>query len=187
MSLFKSKGIILKITKIKDKNFVYDIFTYDYWKIKVQKKNTKKEKNLDLWYIINCEIETKQWRDIHKIKNIKIKSEFDYENKNFAVLNTYLEIISYVEKNLTYWADFKDIFEIIEIINNKKNIDDTKLVLAKLKITNYLWELNIENNDKNVEKILKFINKNKISEILKLTWIDNDLKIKLKNLYKNYS
>jgi recombinational DNA repair protein (RecF pathway) len=38
MSLFKTKAIILKISKVKEKDFIYDIFTYDYGKIKVQKK-----------------------------------------------------------------------------------------------------------------------------------------------------
>jgi recombinational DNA repair protein (RecF pathway) len=79
MTLFKTKAIILKISKVKDKDFIYDIFTFDYGRIKVQKKEHKKEKTMDLGYIINCEIETKEQRDIHKIKNIKIKSEFRYE------------------------------------------------------------------------------------------------------------
>lgn len=179
MSLFKTKAIVLKITKIKERDFIYDLFTFDYGKIKVQKKDSKKEKNLDLWYIINCEIETKAERNIHKIKNIKIKSEFNYEDKDFLVINLYLEIISYIQNNLPDWVEFKDMFEIIETINDKKNIDETKLILAKLKITNLFWELKLENEDKIIEKILNFINKNKIKEILKLTWIDENLKNKL--------
>jgi recombinational DNA repair protein (RecF pathway) len=48
MSFFKSKAIILKIYKNKDKNFIYDIFTYEFGKIKIQKKDAKKEKALDI-------------------------------------------------------------------------------------------------------------------------------------------
>jgi recombinational DNA repair protein (RecF pathway) len=48
MAIFKTKAIILKISKVKDKDFIYDIFTFDYGRIKVQKKEHKKEKSLDL-------------------------------------------------------------------------------------------------------------------------------------------
>jgi len=182
MSTFKSKAIIIKITKIKEKDFIYDIFTYDFWKIKVQKKEHKKEKSLDLWYIINCEIETKWWRDIHRIKNIKIKSEFNYEKKDFKLLNAYLNLIWIVYQRLPIWQEFKDIFEIFDEINDKKNIDETKLILAKLKIINLMWELDIQNENKTIEKILNFINKNKIKDILKLTWIQEDQKQILDNI-----
>ena len=72
MSIFKTKWIILKIHKIRDKDFLYTIFSKDYWKIMCNKKFSKKEKTLDLWYLINFEIITKENVSIHKIKNIKI-------------------------------------------------------------------------------------------------------------------
>lgn len=184
MSLFKTKAIILKISKVKEKDFIYDIFTYDYGKIKVQKKDSKKEKSLDSGYIINCEIETKEWRDIHKIKNIKIKSEFRYEQLEFEIINLYLSIIWIIYQKIPFWVEFKDIFEIIEEINSKKNIDKTKLVLSKLKVIDLLWELKIDNDDEVIRKILKFINKNKIKDILKLTWINLDTISKLNEVGK---
>ncbi len=182
MSLFKSKAIILKISKVKEKDFIYDIFTFDYGKIKVQKKEWKKEKTLDLWYIVNCEIETKESKDIHKIKNIKIKSQFNCDNKDFNTINEYLNIIWIIYRKIPFWIEFKDLFELFEEINNSRNIDEVKLVLARLKIIDLLWELKIEDNDELVWKILKFINKNKIKEIFKLKGINNELLIKLKNL-----
>lgn len=181
MSLFKTKAIILKISKVKEKDFIYDIFTYDYGKIKAQKKN-EKEKTLDLWYIINCEIETKETKDIHKIKNLKIKSEFYYENKDFSTINEYLNIISIIYKEIPFWVEFKDMFELIEYINEKKDIDEIKLILSRLKTIDLIWELKIENDNPTIKKILKFINKNKIKDILKLSWIDTELKEKLKKL-----
>ncbi len=183
MSIFKTKWIILKISKLKEKDFIFDVFTYDYGKIKIQKKDTKKEKTLDIWYIVNFEIETKEWRDISKAKNIKIKSEFRYENKEFKVINEYLNIIWLIYKRLPEWLHFKEIFEIIEEINDKKNLNETKLILAKLKVIDYFWELKIENEDIIVEKILKFVNKNKIKEILKLSGIDEKTQKKLEKIF----
>lgn len=182
MSLFKTKAIILKISKLKEKDFIYDIFTYDYWKIKVQKKEWKKEKTLDLWYIINCEIDTKEWKDIHKIKNIKIKSQFICDNRDFKTINEYLSILGLIYRKIPFWTDFKDIFELFEELNDKKNIDELKLILARLKIIDLIGELKIDNDDEIISKILRFINKNRLKEIMKLSWIDDDLKKKLKDL-----
>ena len=72
MSVFKDKAIVLKVDKIAEKDLLYTIFSCDYWKLKVSKKFSKKEKNIDLGYIINFEIITKENVSIHKIKNVKI-------------------------------------------------------------------------------------------------------------------
>lgn len=179
MAIFKTKAIILKISKVKDKDFIYDIFTFDYGRIKVQKKEHKKEKSLDLGYIINCEIETKEQRDIHKIKNIKIKKEFNCENKDFATINEYLTIIWLVYNKLPEWLVFKDVFEIVDEVNDTNNIDEMKLILSRLKVINLLWELDLNHQDQLVEKVLKFINNNKLKEIFKLSGFDQEIKEKL--------
>ena len=44
MSVFKDKAIVLKVDKIAEKDLLYTIFSYDYWKLKVSKKFSKKEK-----------------------------------------------------------------------------------------------------------------------------------------------
>jgi len=182
MAIFKTKAIILKISKVKDKDFIYDIFTFDYGRIKVQKKEHKKEKSLDLWYIINCEIETKEQRDIHKIKNIKIKSEFRYEGKDYITLQEYLTIIWIIYNKLPEGLVFKDIFEILEEVNKTKNIDDMKLILSRLKVINLLWELDLNHKDQLIEKVLKFINNNKLKEIFKLSGFDDIIKEKLRKI-----
>jgi len=48
MSLFKSSGIILKISSLKENEFLFDVFTYEYGKLKMKTKKSKKEKNLDV-------------------------------------------------------------------------------------------------------------------------------------------
>lgn len=186
MSIFKDKSIILKIDKIWEKDLLYTIFSYDYWKIRVNKKFSKKERNLDLGYIIDFEIITKENVSVHKIKNVKIKSEFNLENKrSFSELNIFLEILTSIFKETRDWVPNKEIFSLIEEINKNKNINKTKLILAKLKLKAILWELNTNNKDEIISKILKFIFNNKINDIFKLTWINEELEEKLYILSKN--
>lgn len=179
MSIFKTKWIILKISKIKNQEFLYTIFTKEYWKIRCNKKLSKKEKNLDLWYIINFEIITKENVSIHKIKNIKIISEFNSNNKSFYELNLYLTILSIILNKTANWLAIFELYDLIEILNKEKNINDIKLILIKLKIISIFWELYENHNNQIISKILKFINQNKIDRIIKLTWINDEIKKEL--------
>jgi hypothetical protein len=179
MSCFKTKWIILKKQKIKDKDFLYTIFTKDYWKILCNKKISKKEKTLDLWYIINFEILTKEEKSIHKVRNIKIKSEFNPTDKDFNMIHTYLKILALINNKIPKWNPIYEIFNIITYINNYKKIDNTKLILSILKIHSILWELWENNNNQTISKILKFINKNPIDNIFKLSWINKNLEKEL--------
>jgi len=192
LSIFKDKAIVLKIDKvnsnsswekIKDKELLYTLFTKTYWKIKANKTYSKNEKNIDIWYVINFEIITSVNKKIHKIKNIKINSEFNLnKDKNFSEINNYLETLSLIYREIPEWLSFEEVFKIIEEINTYEKIDLTKLILAKLKIKSLLWILDIENKNPIISKILKFINVSKIDSILKLTWINNELKKELENL-----
>ena len=183
MSVFKDKAIVLKVDKIAEKDLLYTIFSYDYWKLKVSKKFSKKEKNIDLGYIINFEIITKENVSIHKIKNVKIKSEFNLENKRtFSEINIFLEILSLIYKESVVWIQNKEIFHLVEEINKKENIDKTKLILAKLKAKAIFWILNIENSDLIISKILKFVFHNKITDIFKLKWITSEFEEILEKL-----
>jgi hypothetical protein len=58
----------------------------------------------------------------------------------------------------------------------------TKLVLTRLKIISIFWELNENNSNSTVAKILKFINSNKIDRILKLSGISEEIENKLEQL-----
>ena len=181
--IFKTKWIILKINNIKHNDFLYTILTENYWKIICQKKKSSKEKTLDLWYIINFEIITKEERKIHKIRNIKILSEFITEWKWFNIINSYLELLSLVLNHTPYWTPILWIIGIFENINKIKDLNEIKIILSKLKVLNILWILNIENENPLIKRILKFIDKNKIDNILKLSWIDEEIKEKLKKIF----
>jgi len=182
LSIFKTKWVVLKIHKISGNDFLYTIFTYEYWIIRATKKNSKNEKTIDLWYLINFEIETKNKRDIHKIRNIKIVLEFNCENKNFATINWYLTILWTILQKAPTWVPVYEIIEVIENILIYENINELKLTLARLKIINILWELDINNENNTVSKILNFINNNKIWDILRLWWISKEVKDILKNI-----
>lgn len=179
MSIFKTKGIILRINKLKPWEFLYTIFTREYWKILCNKKQSKTEKTLDLWYLINFEITTKENVSIHKIRNIKILSEFNSENKAFSILNNYLIILSIVHNKIPNWNPIYELFDLLELINSFKDIDETKLILTRLKIVSILWELGESNSNETVAKILKFINSNKIDRVLKLTGINEEIRKEL--------
>lgn len=166
MAIFKDKAIILKIDKKNGKELIYTIFSYEYWKFRANKKFSNKEKSLDLWYIVNLEIQTKEDRNIHKIWNIKIKSEFN-QKKSFWELNIFLFILKTIYDEIPDWMANKKVFHIIEKINEKDS-NKLKLIFAKLKIDNLLWNLKIENEDKTISKILKFINNSKIEDIFRL-------------------
>ncbi|MDD3794292.1 MAG: hypothetical protein PHI37_05755 [Candidatus Gracilibacteria bacterium] len=194
MSIFKDKAIVLKIEKslkvnennfikTNDKEFLYTLFTKTYGKIKASKKYSKTEKSLDLGYSINFEIITSEKGKIHKIKNIKIKNEFNInKDKDFYKLNKYLEILALVYKEIPEGIAFEEIYEIIETINEKQDIDEIKLILTKLKIKSLIGILNINHDDEIIRKILKFISNSKIENILKLTGINEEQKKELENL-----
>ena len=179
MSIFKTKWIILKLSKTKPWEFLYTIFTKEYWKILCNKKISKKEKSLDLGYLVNFEITTKENQSIHKIRNIKIISEYKRENKSFKELNSYLIILSIIHNKIPTWAPILELFNLLEIITSHPNMDVTKLTLTRLKIISIFWELNENNSNPTIAKILKFINSNKIDRILKLTWISEEIEKKL--------
>ncbi|MDD2907078.1 MAG: hypothetical protein PHH98_00410 [Candidatus Gracilibacteria bacterium] len=189
MSIFKDKAIVLKIDKvnsnssgekIKDKELLYTLFTKTYGKIKANKTYSKTEKSVDIGYSINFEIITSENKKIHKIKNIKIKSEFNLnKDRNFSEINKFLEILSLIYREIPEGVSFEEIFEIIETINTYENIDLTKLILAKLKIKSLLGTLNIEHKNQIISKILKFIFNSKIETIFKLTGINEEQKKEL--------
>jgi len=187
MSVFKTKWIILKINKPKDKDFLYTLFTYDFWKVLVSKKKSSKEKLLDLGYAVNLEVRTKPWVNIHKISNIKITSEFDYENKDFDIIEWYLRLLTLVLKNAPDGNPMFEIFEILEAVNSYKKITPEKLCLSRLKIINCLWSLDTENKNPTIKKILNYIDNHSIHDILRLTGIENDIYRSLQDIENSFT
>lgn len=183
MSIFNDSWVVLKITKLNDKEFLYTIFTKTFWKILAKKKFSKKEKSLDLWYYVNFELETSKKSDINKIKSIKILSEFLSQDKNFSEINSYLILLNTILQKTAFWVANIEILELVKSIQNYSKKDlELKLLLANIKILDILWELDVTNKNQTIEKILKFINNNNFKTIMKLTWISDELKKDLQNI-----
>jgi len=182
MSIFKSQWIIIKIKKLEEKNNLYTIFSSDYWKIICNKKLKSREKNLDLGYFIDFEIDVKPWVNIFNIRNIKIFSEFNSLWQKYSVIENFMILLNLINKKLPEKLTNKEIFETLKFVIKYKNINSIKLILAQLKILNILWSLNLEHKNLTIKKILHFINKNKIENIFKLSWFDENLKKELKNI-----
>ena len=176
MLIFKSSGIILKIHKVNEKDFLYTIFTQEYGKIICQKKYSKTEKSLDIGYLIQFEIETKEDKKIHKMRNIKILSDFSPTNKRFDVLNNYLELLAMIHQNTPEWVQAYWIIDIIEFIHKYENITADKILLSKLKLLHILGTLPYEHTNETTNKVLKFIHTKPVSEIFKLGTIPEDIK-----------
>jgi len=186
MSIFKSKWIIIKIKKIGDKKLLYTILSSDYWKILCNKKFSNKEKNLDLGYLINFEIEVKSGVNINNIKNIKILSEFNSFWKEYSIIKNFLDLLNIINKKLPEKLVNLQIFNSLEEVIKHENLNSIKLILSQLKIINLLWLLDLEHKNLTIKKILHFINKNKIENILKLVWIDEKLEKNLESILEKY-
>lgn len=167
MSYFRSKAIVLKKTKYGEKDFLYSFFSYDFWKIDVVKKKASKEKPLDIWYDINFEVHSQNNSKLSRIANIQILNEFDPTKHDFTTINEYLSLIYLVyqktEKNLP-------VYEIYTLLNelHKINISVEKIVIAKLKLRDIFWELDIEHTDLTIKKILHYIHNNSVKNCLRL-------------------
>ncbi len=174
--------MVIKIHSQKETEFLFDIFTYEYGKMKLKSKKSKKEKTLDIWYIIDFEINVKKENSIHEMKNIKIKNEFDYLNKDYSILLQYLELITLVYEKCPYNVAIYDIFHLLNGVNICENISSEKLLFSKLKVLSLLWILQIDNSNLQIQKILSFISKESIQNILKLKWLTQKNQWEINNI-----
>ncbi|MDD5770381.1 MAG: recombination protein O N-terminal domain-containing protein [Candidatus Gracilibacteria bacterium] len=184
MSLFKTYGIVLKTTKVKENDFLLDVFCYDYGKLKLKTTKSKTIKTLDIGYILNFEIDVQKQNKIHEIKNIKIKNEFDYLNKNYLIIIKYLELLKIINDKCPLGMPIFEIFNILNEINLTKNITEEKIIFSQLKILNILGVLKQENNNEKIQKVLSFVNKESIKNILKLKGLSEDEKKILEKIIK---
>lgn len=117
---------------------MFDVFTSNYGKLKLKSKKSKKEKSLDIGYIIDFEVNVKKQNSIHEINNIKIKNEFSYTNKDYTTLLDYLELIKIVMDKCPLNLPIYEIYNILNEVNSFENITDEKIIFAQLKVLNIL-------------------------------------------------
>lgn len=168
MSVFKDSAIVLKIQKLDEKKLLYQVFSRDFWKISVTKNYSKKEKNIDLGNLVNFEIVTKETANIHRIKNVKIISSFNTQQKSFSLLNSYLEVLYKVHKEFQAGVANREIFELLSSLNQNEKLREVDLLLATLKIDSIEWVLQNNHNNPQIQKILSFIQRENFRTIMKL-------------------
>ena len=184
MAIFKCSWIVLKKSDLIENQNLLTVFTREYWKININYKNSKTQKSLDIGFIIDFETNVKSEKKIVSLSNVHIKSQFNYENKDYNIILEYLNTIFIIQKLCPLNLELTWIYEIVESLH-KIELNEEKLIFAQLKIVSNLWLLNIENNDLTIKKILSFVQKNSILDILKLKWLNEDLKTTLKQIIKS--
>lgn len=174
MSLFSSQGIILRIQKLKDKQELYTIFTREYGSIQVTRKYSQRNKPVDLGTIISSEIETKPERDIHTIRNLKIRSQFDAQRASFEMTHRFLLLLHYAYTHLPLGHSIPEVFEVLSELAKIQSPETQDILLSQLKIMDILWNLDIEHQDATIKKILRFIHESPIQKVLKLTGLKDE-------------
>lgn len=174
-----------------DKEKIYTFFSHEYGIIKTLYKgekvqNKSKGKALDVWYLINVEISTKEEQTIHSMRNIHILWEFQDQNKSFPEIHHYLILLSTLWKKMPYWVPNRELFDVVETITKSNRISEALIILWNLKVIDILWEMPLKDRNITVQKILHFIHNNKIEKILRLSWIQEKEKEWLKNIIESY-
>lgn len=185
MAVFKCSWIVLKKTILNDKTKLITVFTNEYWKININYKDKKTDKTLDVGYVINFETKVRDENKVTQLNNIFIKSVFNYEQKSYSIILEYLNLIKIIQKNCPLNLQVYGIYEIFSKMQDYENLSEEKIIFTQLKILTKLWLINLENNNEKISKILNFIQKNNIADILKLKWLDENTKNLLKNIVLN--
>jgi len=183
MSIFKTEWIVLQLKKIDEKEIFYKVFFRDYGILSVKKKKKAREKPIDWWYFIACEIITQYEKNIHTIGNIKIKSFFQTEWKSYNDIASFLKILWHIKQELPEWSPHYEIYDILVLfIQNEKHITSVSLLLTQLKIKQCFWNLPDTHIDQTTQKILKFIHTHHYKDILRLKEIPEETQKKLEQM-----
>ncbi len=184
MSIFKTHGIVLKQGKYSEKELYYKILFRDYGILTVTKRKKSREKPIDTWYFVSCEIITHASKSVHTIGNIKINSYFQAWWKKYSEIELFLKILSEVHSQIPEGSPHYEIYDILSYyIEESSSLSYYKLILVGLKIKCCLGSLWESHPNETIMKILKFIHANKYSDILRLWAISDDLIKDLEQLF----
>gem|GEM_PF-2382935 len=75
---------------------------------------------------------------INYLKNIKLINNFDYKDKDFELIETYLKLINLLYKNTPKNIVINEIFDLLFILNKNENINVEKILFISIKI-NYIF------------------------------------------------
>jgi hypothetical protein len=93
----------------------------------------------------------------------------------------YLYLLKSIWDNCAYNLQICEIYNVFCELNEIQNISEEKIIFSHLKILNILWLLPEIHQNPTIQKILSFIGKESIKNILKLKGLDENLKWELKN------
>lgn len=184
MSIFKDSWILLKKNTQKDNFVIMTIFSKTYWKIMLKYKDNKKSKYLDIWNVINFEIYVKKEFSINEAKNISLKNSLNYEIINYNCIYEYMNTINILNKFTIINHPINHIYEVFYEMTNYEKISEEKILFAQIKILSILWVFEFKTLEKDIQKIFLFIQKENITEILKLKWLSIENIEILKNIIK---
>lgn len=169
MAIFKTQWVVMQVWKYSENQLYYKIFFRDYGILTVAKKKKAREKPIDIWYYVSCEIITKEKDSVHTIWNIKIISYFETKDVQYHEIESFLKLLWFIKKNLPAGSPHYEIFDILHIYIPSSNIkNNQKYILTYLKIISSLGELWETHQNETTWKILKFIHATKYSDILRL-------------------
>lgn len=180
MSIFKTQGIVLHVGKYSEKELLYTVFFRDYWILKVKKKKKLREKPIDVWYYINCEVMTHSEKRVHTVGNIGIKCFFVSEGKTYKEIELFLRLIQQISSQIPQWNPHYEVYDILsQYIQDGQHCS---IILTYLKILQCLWNLGDTHRDMNTQKVLKFIHSHHYKDVLKLKNIPEDTRKNLEQM-----
>jgi len=180
MSFFKTQWIVLQVGKYSEQELFYKMLFRDYGILTVKKKKKVREKPIDVWYLVSCEIVTHSEKKVHTIGNIRIKSFFQSEWKSYSEIESFLTLLSKLKKELPEWSPHYETYDILSRFIELWDIHH--LLLTHLKLTQLLWNLPDTHSNETVQKILKFIHSHSYKDILRLKNIPEETQKKLEHL-----
>lgn len=182
MSVFASKWIVFSKKQKQEKLILYTIFFYEYGILEVKQKKWR-EKNLDIWYEIHCEISTSTQQQKHilpSIGNIFIRQYYNPENKNYLLLHSFLAFLKKIHSLLPYGHPHYEIYTLLsKLIKKNTHCTQTSFLLAKLKIQQLMGEMPTTHANADVQKVLQFIYHAQIDELLKLKQLPQEIEKEL--------
>jgi recombinational DNA repair protein (RecF pathway) len=183
MSIFKAEGIVIQVWKYSENELYYKILFRDYGILTVKKRKKAREKPIDIWYFIHCEIITHESKSVHTIGNIKIQSFFETGWRSYSEIESFLKILSLIKSDLPEWSPHYEIYDILSsAINTQESLNPDKLILIHLKTIVCLWNLWESHSDETTCKVLKFVHANKYSQIMRLWSIPEETKKHLEKI-----
>ncbi len=185
MHYFKTEWIILSKKRQSEKEVLYRILFKEYGILHVKKMRKTREKEFDIWYIISCEIIThKNSKDsIPSITNIKIRDFFRPQEKKYNEIIEFLTSINAIIKCLPQWLPHTELYHLWEyMLSRQDELTPLSHILLRLKIQCYNGELTWDHSDPNIKKILRFVQKWTVSDILRLKTVPVEIQHTLKTL-----